>query len=78
MQNKKADITKRDDGSWQSKVQGNSRASFVAPTQKEVYVQQRDSFKNSSGGEISIHGIDGKIRDKNTINPMKDNFPPKG
>lgn len=78
MANKKADITQRPDGKWQSKVQGNEKASFVTDTQKEAYAKQRDSFAKGSGGEISVHGKDGKIREKNTISPMKDHFPPKG
>jgi hypothetical protein len=75
--NPQAHITKSSKG-WQSKITGNDRASFTAPTQAEAYAKQRDSFKNGGGGEISVHRPNGQIRDKNTISPMKDYCPPKG
>jgi hypothetical protein len=33
---------------------------------------------NQGGGELSIKGRNGKIRDKKTISPGKDPYPPKG
>jgi hypothetical protein len=50
----------------------------VTDTRKEAYAKQRNSFAKGSGGEISVHGKDGKIREKNPILPMKNNLPPKG
>jgi hypothetical protein len=75
--NPQAHITKSS-GQWKSTIVGNTKASFVEPTQKQAYDKQRDSFQKSGGGEISIHGLNGQIRDKNTIAPMKDDCPPKG
>lgn len=77
MTNLQAHITKKHDR-WQSKITGNKQVSFVSNTQTDVYEKQRDSFANRNGGEIVVHGLNGKIRDKNTIWPMKDKFPPKG
>ncbi|WP_232425744.1 DUF2188 domain-containing protein [Mycobacterium sp. JS623] len=35
-------------------------------------------FRHSGGGEVRVHGRDGKIRDSNTVDPGNDPFPPKG
>ena len=78
MTSKNAIITRSPRGGWKSVVSGNSRASFIARTQKQAYDKQARSFKKSGGGEISICGRNGVIRDKNTIAPMRDSFPPKG
>jgi hypothetical protein len=32
---------------------------------------------NSGGGEVRIHGLDGKIRDSDTVKPGNDPNPPK-
>jgi hypothetical protein len=77
MANKQAHIVKTSSG-WKSTVVGNNRASFVASTQRKAYELQRNSFKKSGGGEISIHRSNGRIRDKNTIAPMRDYCPPRG
>ena len=75
--NPKAMISKTANG-WKSTISGNERASFTDKTQQGVYQKQRDSFRDGTGGEISIQGLNGKIREKNTISPMKDYNPPKG
>lgn len=77
MANKRAMISKTPNG-WQSKIAGNKRLSFTAKTQQGVYNKQRNSFVKNGGGEITIKGLNGKIREKNTISPMKDPCPPKG
>lgn len=71
-------ITQRPDGTWQAKKEGNQCASFVRNTQKEAYEAQREAFQNNSGGEILIHGRNGKIRDRSTIAPMNDPKSSKG
>ena len=68
-------VTKRTDGCWQVKGEGNSRATKVTNTQKEAINRARDiAIKKHS--EVVIHGRDGKIRDKNSYG--NDPFPPKG
>ncbi|KAA6434935.1 DUF2188 domain-containing protein [Agrococcus sediminis] len=64
-------IVQHPDG-WAAQGHGNSRASAVKSTQAEAYDAARSFAANAGGGEISIHGTDGKIRDKNTIAPAKD------
>ncbi|OBW90946.1 DUF2188 domain-containing protein [Gallibacterium genomosp. 3] len=78
MTSPKAHIVQREDGEWVSIIEGNQRASVKVKTQREAYIIQRERFNKASGGEILIHGRDGKIREKNTISPMKDKYPPKG
>lgn len=63
---------------WKTTRSGASRAGFTGATQAEVYEQVRDSLKGAAGGEISVQGRDGKIREKNTIAPKPDKNPPKG
>lgn len=75
MYKKNEHVTKRDDGKWQVKGEGNKRASAITNTQAEAIVIARDlAMKNKS--ELLIHGKDGKIREKNSYG--NDPFPPKG
>jgi len=55
-----------------------SRVSVTADTQAAAYKQTRDLASRNGGGEINLHGSDGKIRDKNTISPAKDPHSIKG
>ena len=61
----------------QRPCQGANRASVRGDTQREVLERVREIIKAKGGGEISIHGKDGKIRDKRTY-VKKDPFPPAG
>ncbi|OYN99194.1 DUF2188 domain-containing protein [Enemella evansiae] len=38
----------------------------------EAYAAARDYSAGHGGGEVSIHGRDGRIRDKNTLAPAHD------
>lgn len=71
-------VYQRDDGSWVNKRNDADRASSVHETQKEAEQAAREMLKNQGGGELSIMGLDGKIRSKHTISPAKDPYPPKG
>lgn len=57
----------KNDHGWAIQGQGNSRVSAYAPTQKQAYDRAREIVSNRGGGDISLHGLDGRIRDKNTI-----------
>lgn len=68
-------VTKRPDGNWQGIGEGNSRASFVTKTQREACGKARNlAIKNHS--EVLIHGVDGKIRARDSYG--NDPYPPKG
>jgi hypothetical protein len=68
-------VTKRPDGKWQHKADGNKRATKVTATQKEAEMSAIKVAKKQ-GSEVVIHGEDGKIRSKdsygNDPNPPKD------
>lgn len=57
---------------WVGQRTDASRISISADTQAAAYSAARDLVARSGGGEISLHGRNGRIRDKNTIAPAKD------
>lgn len=67
-----------DDGEWKAKRDDASRAASSHGTQRDAIDAARGYTHNSGGGELSIHGRDGKIRGKDTIPPGNDPHPPKG
>lgn len=71
------DVFKKGDD-WVGKRQDASRASVKADTQAAAYKATRDLSARSGGGEISLHGVDGQVRDKNTIAPARDPRKSKG
>lgn len=62
---------------WQAKQPGASRASGVFETQRQAEQQAKAWSRQSGGGEVVIHGRDGRIRDKDTMPPAHDPFPPR-
>jgi hypothetical protein len=70
-------ITKRPDGNWQYKLPHASRASGVTRTQTEAEQAAKNSAKLGGGGEVTIHRPDGQIRDRDTVAPANDPFPPR-
>lgn len=64
-------VYKTDDG-WATKRDDATRASSVHDTQAAAYDAARTYAANNGGGDVSIHGRDGRIRDKNTIAPGND------
>lgn len=63
---------------WVGEQNGAQRASVSADTQTEAYTATRQIVENKGGGDISVHGVDGKIREKNTIAPAVDPKKTKG
>lgn len=59
------------------KVTGGSRKRSY-PTQADAIGAARRDIKRRGGGEMNIHGRDGRIRDKDTIPTGSDPHPPKG
>jgi len=62
---------------WIVKKEGAKRVSAAASTQREAEKAAKGFSSNSGGGEVVIHKRDGKIRDKDTMSPAKDPFPPR-
>lgn len=69
-------VVKHEDG-WAGKKEGSNRATFVVDTQKEAEKLSKQIVQNQGGGEVRIHGEDGKIRDSDTVKPAVDPNPPK-
>lgn len=71
-------VTKnKKEGNWQIKKAGAQRVSDLANTQKEAEKIAKQLCTKAGGGEVRIHGLDGKIRDSDTIAPGNDPNPPK-
>lgn len=70
-------ISKRNDGQWQAKQEGAQKAGGLFDTQREAEKAAKEFSANSGGGEVRIHGLDGKIRDSDTVKPAIDPNPPK-
>ena len=66
----------KDLGKWRVKKEGAERVSDYAGTQREAEKIAKELSANSGGGEVRIHGIDGKIRDSDTVAPGNDPHPP--
>lgn len=62
---------------WSVKKAGASRVSGTFSTQSEAERSAKTFARNSGGGEVRIHGRDGRIRDSDTVPPAKDPFPPR-
>lgn len=70
-------ITKNQSGGWDARKDGSVRSSFHGETQKEAEKAAKEFLSNSGGGEVRIHGLDGRIRDSDTVKPANDPCPPK-
>jgi len=64
-------------GGWVVKKPGSARASARAATQKDAVDRAREIVRNGGGGEVRIHGRDGRIRDSDTVAPGNDPKPPR-
>ena len=70
-------VYRRPDGTWANKRNDSGRASSLHDTQKDAIDAARNMLKNKGGGELSVKGLDGKIRSKDTIPPGNDPCPPE-
>lgn len=70
-------VYRRPDGKWANQRNDSGKASSVHNTQKDAYAEAKRLLQRQGGGEISIQGVDGRIRNKNTISPGNDPCPPK-
>ena len=71
-------VFRRDDDLWANKRNDAGKASSLHKTQGEAEEAAREMLRNQGGGELIIKGLDGKIRDKDTVPPGNDPYPPKG
>ena len=73
----KRHVVPNPEGGWDVKKPGANRVSAHTDTQKDATDRARQIVGNQGGGEVAIHGRDGKIRDKNTVPPGTDPNPPR-
>ena len=60
------------DGKWAVVAPDSERASSVHNTQAEAIARAKEVVGNLGGGEVTVHGQDGKIRDSDTVAPGND------
>lgn len=70
-------VYRRPDGQWANERNDADRASSVHETQQEAIDAARQNLLNQGGGELSVQGLDGRIRSKDTIAPGNDPCPPR-
>jgi len=62
----------KETGKWAAKREDRDRAGSLSDTQREAERNAKRFSANSGGGEVRIHGRDGKIRDSDTVSPGND------
>ncbi|MCK6438837.1 MAG: DUF2188 domain-containing protein [Planctomycetes bacterium] len=70
-------VYRRPDGSWVNKRNDAERASSVHDTQHAANEEARRMLESQGGGELTVKGVDGKIRSKDTIGAGNDPNPPR-
>lgn len=71
-------VQRREDGDWEVRKPGASRASAITSTQAEGMARAREILGNDGGGEMKVRGRDGTIRSQDTIPPGNDPRSSKG
>lgn len=64
-------------GGWDVEKAGAKRASQHTDTQAQAIARAKEIVHNAGGGEVTISGRDGKIRDSDTVRPGNDPNPPR-
>jgi uncharacterized protein YdaT len=62
---------------WKVVAPGAERASAHEKTQEDAIRRAREIVHKAGGGEVVVHGRDGRIRDSDTVPPGNDPFPPR-
>jgi len=71
-------VSPNSNGGWDVNKPGASRSSSHHDTQSDAQSAARGYLRNSGGGELITQGRNGQIRDKDTVSPGHDPYPPKG
>lgn len=69
-------VYRREDGQWANERNDADKASSLHNTQGAAEQAAREMLQNQGGGELTVKGLDGKIRSKDTIPPGNDPTPP--
>jgi hypothetical protein len=65
-------VVKNPQGGWDAKKDNAQKSSFHGDTQKEAEKAAKQFSSNNGGGEVRIHGLNGKIIDSDTVAPGND------
>jgi hypothetical protein len=65
------------DRNWVNKRNDADKASSRHSTQGEAVKAAKEMLQNQGGGELTVQGLDGKFRSKDTIAPGNDPLPPR-
>lgn len=68
----KRTVQQRDDGMFEVRKPGSTRASAVTSTQAEGVDRAREILRKDGGGELAVRGRNGAIRQQDTIMPGND------
>jgi len=66
----------REKDQWIIKKDNAERISGAAVSQRLAEKMAKEFCENAGGGEVRTHGLDGKIRDSDTVKPGNDPCPP--
>jgi len=78
MSDKDRHVVPNPKGGWDVVKPHADRASSHHDTQADAVDRAREIIQNVGGGELVTHNRQGQIRDKDTIAPAKDPYPPAG
>lgn len=65
-------VVQNSTGGWDVKKPGSTRVSAQAQTQGDAVTRAREIVRNGGGGEVRIHGRDGRIRAADTVPPARE------
>lgn len=77
MKSNRRHVVPNPNGGWDIKKGHAERRSGHEITQATAIDKARQIVRNTGGGEIVIHGRDGRIRDADTVHPGRDPQPPR-
>lgn len=64
-------------GGWAVKTPGKAAPNSKHRTQNAAEKAAKQVVKTGGGGEVIVHGRDGRIRDSDTVAPGRDPNPPR-
>ncbi len=64
-------------GGYRIDAPGGQRASGKTATQRAAEKRAKDIVRNLGGGEVTLRGKDGRIKDSDTVRPGRDPLPPR-
>ena len=77
MARKSKDVVRDPSGGWNVRTPGRASPDSRHRTQAAAERRAKASMAREGGGEVRIHGRDGRIRDSDTVPPARDPNPPR-